>query len=354
MLLQKDDTIQGTKVKTLQCHKLGDPTHDPSVFRVTLEDPKPCPPHCVRIRTMASSVNFADLLQVQGLYQERKMPPFVPGAEVSGVISEVGTDVRGGRFNVGDCVCALTSGGAFSEEVFAPAASTVRVPRTCDVEAAAGLPVAFGTAYMGLVQRVNISHGQWVLITGAAGGVGLAAVQIARGMGARVIALVRGEEKMRMVKDLGAEVCIDTSTLGKNNDRKNSDVKNIVRQYTKNGVDVVFDPVGLPEAVSLLRWGGHVVVVGFASGKIPKYPGNIILVKNITVHGLYWGKHLETNPTMFRESLEAVADMYARGDVVVNVSHRYSFEQWQEAFSVLKNRQVVGKLLFCAHPKSML
>jgi len=342
------DATEGRRVKSLVCKKLGDPRH---VLELRHEKPLPCPPQCVRIKVIAASMNFADALQIEGTYQEKKIPPFVPGNEVSGIIVETGMDVRG-HLRVGDSVCAITNGGAFSEEAIAPALGTVKVPKSSDVEASAGLPVAFGTAYMGLKQRADLKEGKSVLILGAAGGVGMAAVQIAKLLGATVIAAARGAAKMTALKEVGADVCLDISRV-----HTSKEFIDMVKKVAPGGVDVVFDPVGGNfgmDAVRTVSWGGHIIVVGFASGKMTSYPGNIVLVKNITLHGLYWGAHMSRKPEIFRESLEAVADMFARGDVVVRVSHRYSLENAQEAFAVLKNRNVMGKLLFCPGTRSML
>lgn len=344
------------RVKSLVCEKLGDPATSSSVLRIVQHERNTtCPPNCVRIKVIAASLNFADALQIQGIYQERLNPPFVPGNEVSGTVIEVGRDVS--SLEIGDTVCALTNGGAFSEEVVAPAIGTVKLSSALgfeQVESAAGLLVCGGTAYLGLIQKAGLRRGQTVLILGAGGGVGLAAVQIAsKAAGAFVVAVVGSGwsqgDKVRVVESMGADVCIDSSKI-----KSIKALKKIVKQAAPNGIDVVFDPVGFKPALSLLKWGGQVIVVGFASGEIQSYPANIALVKNITIRGLYWGAHMEHSPKEFRESVEAVVKMFDQGDLVVNVSHTYSFEQAQEAFSVLKNRKVVGKLLLCPGPRSML
>jgi NADPH:quinone reductase len=340
-------------IKALVCEKLGDPSSTKSfdVLKVKQIPAPHLPPNCVRIRVLASALNFADALQIQGQYQEKKTPPFVPGAEISGVISEVGGDVRN-SFKIGDTVCAVTPGGAFASETVAQAISVVKIPASCDVENAAGLPVAFGTAWMALNDRANVQPGQTVLVLGAAGGVGLAAVQLSKILGAHVIAVARGESKMSALKSAGADISIDLSR------HSIEELPNIIKKAApKEGVDVVFDPVGGPfftAGFKSLKWGGQMIVVGFASGKVPPIPANIALVKNITIHGLYWGAHKEKDPVLYRKSLEEVAKLYAGGDIFVHVSHKYSLEQGKEAFSVLMNRGAIGKLLLVPGVRSML
>jgi NADPH2:quinone reductase len=345
-------TSEKRTIKALVCDKLGDPSSSKSfdVLKVKQIPAPHLPPNCVRIKILASALNFADSLQIQGKYQEVAKPPFVPGAEVSGVISEIGLDVR--NLKVGDTVCAVTAGGAFAEETVAQAISVVKIPASSDVENAAGLPVAFGTAWMALRDRANVQPGQIVVILGAAGGVGLAAVQISKILGATVIAVARGESKMFALKFAGADICIDLSR------HTIEELPILIKKAApKEGVDVVFDPVGGPfftAGFKSLKWGGQIIIVGFASGKIPAIPANIALVKNITIHGLYWGANKEKDPALYRRSLEEVAKLYAGGDIFVHVSHKYSLEQGKEAFSVLMNRGAIGKLLLVPGTRSML
>ena len=340
--------IKGKEGKAVLCTRLGEPSESNlKVVYVPLSPSRKCPPGHVRIKVCAASINFADMLQIAGQYQEKKKPPFVPGSEVSGWVLEIGDNVPPG-LAVGDAVCALTFDGAFQEEVFAPSIAVVKIPNTSDVQSAAGLPVAFATAYMGL-RDSGIRKGQTVLILGASGGVGSAAVQLSTIMGAKVICIARGRDKVAYLKntlislhDVSA-IYIDSEGLSL------QEIKTAVKKHAEGGVDIVFDTVGgqLGNLAfnSLTAFGGHVVVVGFASGMIQEYKANIALVKNITVHGLYWGAHMARNPGSFRESLDAIATYFARGDVHVPVSQVYPFEQAHCAFQMLKNRSVMGKLL---------
>lgn len=368
-------------MKALLVEKLGKPE---DVLAIKIIDPPFLPPNCVKIRVIAASLNFADSLIIQGQYQERPKLPYVPGNECSGVIAEVGRDVI--NLKPGDLVCAVTQqGGAFAQEAIAQASSTIKLGTSASIptstsmeqiEAAAGLPVAFGTAYMALTTYANLhssragqQHDQkTVLVLGAAGGVGLAAVQIATVLGARVVAVARGSTKISTIRQCcPSAICIDmndisqhqhstttTTTTSTSNVNVHSGIE-LTAAIKKNvgGVDVLFDPVGgalFTAAFKTLNWGGTVLLVGFASGKLPPIPSNICLVKNVRVQGVYWGSHAQGHGSdrsvEFRKSLDAVGKLFMEGRVTVHVSHRYSLEQAKEAFSVLTKRQVVGKLLF--------
>lgn len=339
--------------KSLVCTHIGDPSSNLDVVYTPSSQRRTCPPTSVRIKVCAASINFADMLQIAGLYQEKKTCPFVPGSEASGWILELGKDVPSSSgLSIGDAVCALTSHGAFQEEAFALSSGVVKIPATSDVTSAAGLPVAFGTAYMGLSDS-GIGPHKTVLILGASGGVGSAAVQLSHVMGATVICITRGRDKVEFLKNvLGVDICIDSQGLSM------QEIQKEVKTYAPNGVDIVFDPVGgalgLLAFKSLTTFGGHVVIVGFASGTIQEYKANIALVKNITLHGLYWGAHMVRDQASFRRSLDAVAQYFAQGDIFVPVCRVYSFEEAREAFKMLQKRSVQGKLLLVPTIPSML
>lgn len=282
------------------------------------------------------------------MLQEKPKLPFIPGNEASGIVVEVGMDVR--TVEIGDPVVLVSSGGAFAEQVIIDEASVFKLPKTVDLDQVAGLPVAYGTAYMALKERSNIQPGQKILILGAGGGVGLASVQLAKAFGATVLAAARvqNDNKLQVLKDAGADFVIDTSSKS---------VRTEVKKLFPNGIDLILDPVGgevFNDSLSCVAWGGQILIIGFASGNIPKIPANILLVKNITVHGIYWGAHLKSAPYIWRRSLEEPLRLLALGQISVNVSHVYALEQWKEAFTVLKKRAVVGKLLFVPEPRSML
>lgn len=352
--MESDETEKKT-VKVIHCTKLGDPTttdnlkiaHVPPITHL------PTQRH-VRIELRASALNFADLLQLQGLYQEKQSPPFIPGSEASGIVLQVGRDVR--TVSVGDPVVAITQ-HAFASEIVADESTVIKLPPHLpedELEAAAGMPVAFGTAVVALKYRAQLKPGQTVLIPGgAAGGVGLAAVQIAKQLGARVIAVVRGtpSSKIAALQEAGADIIIDS------NNTNNSTVQSMIHVCKQYPADVVFDPVGgsaLLDSLRCVKWGAQILLIGFASNNIPKLPANILLVKNLTVHGVFWGSYLKNDAALWRKSIEECAKMLGEGKIKVNVSHIYSFDQAKAAFLVLKSRLVVGKVLLLPNPRSML
>lgn len=331
------------KMKALVVTNLGDPTGplDGSVLTLSTQQLVPqLPSGHIRIRVIAASLNFADMLQVQGTYQEKPKLPFIPGSEVSGVVTELGPEVS--TLKVGDEVAAvLWTGGAFAEECVATEAQAIRLPKGVDVAAAAGLPVAFGTAHLALTERAKLQAGQVLMVLGAGGGVGVAAVQIGKLLGAKVIAVARGKEKCAMLSQLGADLVVDSGIVSK-------PLRARIKSAAPQGVDVVLDTVGgagFEQALKSVRWGAHVLIIGFASGDVPKVPANIALVKNLTVHGLYWGSYAQHAPRLLRKSLEDSVQWLAQSKVRVPVSHRYTLEQAPLAFEALQSRKVVGKLL---------
>ncbi|KAI3431798.1 hypothetical protein D9Q98_010551 [Chlorella vulgaris] len=343
----------GSDFKALLCERLGDPQETMgkphSALRVARMPVSPLPNSSVRIKVAAAALNFADALQLQGQYQVKPKLPFVPGSECSGTVIEVGRDVR--TVKVGDKVCAVTEGGAFGEQAVARENLVVKLPANCDVDAAAGLPIAYGTAYLALRDRADLRPGQTILVLGAAGGVGLAAVQLAKCCGARVVAVARGHSKVTTLREAGADEVINMEH------HKPEQLKGLMRHCAPQGVDCVFDPVGgtlLTEALRCCRWGAHVLIIGFASGHIPKVAANVLLVKNLTMHGIFWGSYQQHNPRLFRKSLEEVGRLFGSGELNVNISHRFSLEQAPEAFSIMMNRQVIGKILLLPQPRSML
>ena len=279
----------------------------------------------MRVRVHAAGLNFADLLMVAGQYQEKPSLPFIPGGEFAGIITEVGEDVLRSRvFRVGQAVAGVvTGGGAMADEAVIPTRSPgcLPVPDGMTLEQAAAFPVAYGTSHVALVHRANVGPGDRVLVLGAAGGVGLAAVQIAKARGAAVVAVATGAEKMAACRAAGADHCLDASALVSDDTRAGSNpdlgptptpnarpyagLKSAVARAfgDDRGVDALFDPVGddaFAEGFRAVRWGGHALVIGFACGKIPKLPLNLALVKNVTVHGVYWGAHATRSPRRSR------------------------------------------------------
>lgn len=292
----------------------------------------------VRIAVHAAGVNFADLLVVAGQYQEKPAFPFVPGAEAAGTVREVGTEVT--ELKAGDRVMALTGLGAYAEQAVVDAGRTLRIPDSMEFATAAGFPVAYGTSHGALEWRARLQPGEWLLVLGAAGGVGLSAVEIGKAMGARVIACAGGPEKVEIAAQHGADHVIDYSR---------EDIRERVKAVTGgHGADVVYDPVGgdaFDSAMRSIAWGGRMIVIGFASGKIPQIPANIALVKNIDVIGFYWGSYQARNPALLRSSFPKLFRWFEEGKLKPHISHRLPLQDAPQALDLLRQRKATGKIV---------
>lgn len=361
-------------MRALVCREWGDPTKSRAEGGVLgVEDVPPpgrVPPRGIRVRVICASLNFADCLLVRNLYQEKPALPFTPGGEFCGAVLELGAELqKGGPFRVGQVVAgAVVGGGAMAEELVVPdaSASAFVVPAGISPAAASSFPIAYGTAYMALAQRARVGPGTRVLVLGAGGGVGLAAVQIAKARGALVVACAKGDAKRVACADAGADAVVDVAKLPgeyggtpfrdavfeafealESSKRRSNRSGGGVSKVSK-GADVVFDPVGgdaFASAIKCARWGARVLVVGFASGRIPRLPLNLALVKNLTVHGVYWGAHAVRDPgTLARSTAEALG-MAARGIATPRVDARTPLERAWEAFAALERREVVGKVV---------
>jgi NADPH2:quinone reductase len=300
--------------------------------------PPPMRDSAVRIRVHAAGVNFADLLLIAGQYQEKPGFPFIPGAEAAGVVIETGARVTG--FEPGDRVMALTGLGAFAEEAMVDAPRVLRIPDSMDFAAAAGFPVAYGTSHGALEWRAHLQAGEWLLVTGAAGGVGLTAVEIGKAMGARVIACAGSAEKLAIAREHGADHLIDYSR---------EDLRERVKSITGGrGADVIYDPVGGDVFDACLRsiaWSGRIIIIGFAAGRVSQVPANIVLVKNIDVIGFYWGSYQKHNPELLRRSFQQLFRWFEEGKLRPHISHRLPLAQAGDALMLLQQRQSTGKVV---------
>ena len=292
----------------------------------------------VIVRVRAIGLNFLDTLMTRGKYQFKPELPFSPGGEIAGEIASLGADVQG--FEVGDRVCAFVSWGGARELLAVKAESVIKVPGSVSLEAAAGISVTYGTAMHGLRDRGRIEPGDTVAVLGASGGAGLAAVELAKLMGARVIAAASSEEKLSVCKDHGADLGLNYTT---------TDVKQGLRDLTDNrGVDIIYDCVGGPYAEPALRsiaWMGRYLVVGFAAGDIPKFPINLMLLKSCDVVGVFWGQEVVRNPAQHRANMEQVLAWVAEGRLQPHVHATYPLEQTGEAINLLDQRVVRGKVI---------
>ncbi|MCY4021502.1 MAG: NADPH:quinone oxidoreductase family protein [Chloroflexi bacterium] len=295
----------------------------------------------VKIRVRACGVNFPDALMIQGLYQLKPPFPFSPGLEVAGEIIEVGQDVDADR--VGQRVMAIMMFGGFAEEVVVPQGSALPIPKTMSYETAAGLPLAFGTAHVALSHRARLQAGETLLVLGAAGGVGLAAVEIGKLMKARVIAAASSAEKLALARSRGADDAINYS---------DENLREHIKSLTEDrGADVIFDPVGgdiFDQAVRRIAWEGRYLVIGFASGRIPTLPANIALLKNASVVGLFWGAYLSQNPDVIKRSFGQLLAWYSEDRLRPHIHRRYALEDAPNALDDLINRRAMGKLVLTA------
>jgi len=290
----------------------------------------------VVIRVKACGVNFPDTLIIQGRYQFKPALPFSPGSDVCGVIKEVGEGVTG--FGVGDRVVGFSLWGGFAEEVALDAARVSTLPQSMDFAAGAALMLVYGTSYYALQDRGALQAGETLLVLGAAGGVGLAAVEIGRALGARVIACASTRDKLELCRRHGAEHLIDYSA---------EDLRARLDDITGGkGVDVVYDPVGgsySEPAFRSLAWDGRLLVVGFASGEIARLPLNLPLLKSASVIGVYYGKWVEREPQAARRNLERLFALHAQGRIAPHVSARYPLERAADALNDVLARRILGK-----------
>jgi NADPH2:quinone reductase len=321
-------------MRAVLCKELGGPE------KLVLEE-VPSPPlreGTVRIAIHAAGVNFADILLIAGQYQDKPPLPFTPGMEVGGVVSEVGPGVS--RLKVGDRVLASVGRGGYAEEVVAEADIVHRIPDKMDFVTAAGFPVAYSTSHGAFAWRGRLKPGESVLVLGASGGVGLTAVEIAKAMGASVIAAAGGAEKLAVAKRAGADHLIDYSR---------EDLRDRVKEITGGrGVDVVYDPVGgdaFDQSLRCIAWEGRLIVIGFAAGRIPAAPANLILVKNIDVIGFFWGSYRRYKPHLMGESYQQLFRWFDEGKLHPHVSHRLPLDKVGDALNLLKTRKSTGKVV---------
>jgi len=292
----------------------------------------------VRIAVLAAGVNFPDGLMVQGKYQTKPALPFVPGSEVAGLVEAVGSDVT--RFAPGDRVVAFSGSGGFAEKVRVPATQVFHLPARVDASQAAGMLIAYGTSYHALKDRAALRAGETMLVLGAAGGVGLAAVELGVLMGARVIAAASTPEKLTLARSYGAAETIDY---------RSEDLRERLKQITGGrGVDVVFDPIGgaaTITAVKALAWGGRHLVVGFAAGDIPAIPANLLLLKSAASLGVLWGNALRADPAHHGRNVADLLGWVAEGRINPKIDRVLPLDRTIEALNHVMERRAQGKVI---------
>lgn len=295
-------------------------------------------PMDVRIAVEAAGCNFSDLLMLKGEYQTKPDLPFIPGSEVAGVVLEVGRDVR--RIAVGDRVLSRCGVGGYAEQVVASEQTTYRMPDALSCEAGAAMSTVYPTSYAALVWRAPLVRGETLLVHAAAGGVGLAAVQIGKALGARVLATAGGAAKLEIARRAGADVAIDY--------RKDDFVARVLEETSGRGADVIYDSVGgetTDRSLKCIAWNGRLLVIGFASGTIPEIGLNRVLLKNISLVGLHWSAYPEREPERVGECFEGLFAMAEAGAIEPLVSARYPLERAGEALRALGSRRTTGKVV---------
>lgn len=321
-------------MKAIICQTFGKPE-----TLVLEEVPSPIPGAGeVKVRIHACGVNFADTLIIQGLYQVKPPLPFIPGMEIAGEVTEIGEGVR--HLKPGDRVMAITSIGGFAEEVVVPAGLVLPIPEPMRWQDAAAFAIAYGTSHLALDHRANLKAGEILLVHGAAGGVGLTAVEIGKQMGATVIAAASTSEKLEVARQHGADHLI--------NYRAENFVERVKAITNGKGADVIYDPVGgdvFDQSLRCIAWEGRLLVIGFASGRIPQVPANLALVKNCSIIGVYWGNYSQKDPATLLQSLQTLLNWYNKGQIKPHIAYEFPLAQTAEALNILLNRQAVGKVV---------
>lgn len=321
-------------MRALICEKYGPPE---TLVLKTVPDPQPGKGQ-VAVSVKAAGINFPDVLSIAGKYQVKSEPPFVPGNEAAGVVAAVGEGVT--RFAVGDEVLFMSDGGAFAECCVADEATVIPLLPGLDFARAAGFTVTYGTSYHALVQRAGLKAGETVLVLGAAGGVGTSAIEIAKALGATVIAAASTDRKLEFARQAGADHLVNYAEESLND---------AVKALTdKRGADVVVDPVGGEQALLAFRataWHGRYLVIGFACGDIPAFPANIALLKEASVVGVWWGTWARKNPIEHRDNVAALSKLIVNGQLQARVSEAYPLDDYVRAFAAITERRALGKVV---------
>lgn len=321
-------------MRAILCTRFGPPE---ALEIASLPDPVPGAGEVV-VEVRYCALNFFDTLIIENKYQFKPAPPFSPGAEFSGVVQAVGAGVTG--FAPGERVAGFVTYGACRSRIALPASELVKIPDGVSDEAAAGFSVTYGTSLHALKQRAKLRAGETLAVLGASGGVGLAAVELGRLMGARVIACASSAEKLAFAKRFGADELVDYSK---------GDLKEQLKRIGgATGVDVIYDPVGgdlSEQALRSIAWKGRFLVVGFAAGQIPKLPLNLTLLKGCDVLGVFWGDFVKREPEAHRENMQDLLGWIAEGRLSVHIHGVWPLDKTSEALGVLARREAQGKVL---------
>jgi NADPH2:quinone reductase len=321
-------------MKALLCTEFGPPDK--------LEVRDVASPHAgageVVVSVKAASVNFPDVLIIENKYQFKPPLPFSPGSELAGIVKEVGPDVGG--IHIGDRVMSFTTYGAFAEEIKVDATRVLPVPEGMDLHTASALLLTYGTMDHALRDRAQLVADETVLVLGASGGIGLASIEIAKALGARVIAAASSDDKLAACREHGADEVINYTT---------EDLRDRIKQLTAGrGIDVICDPVGGPYTEPALRsvaWRGRLLVIGFAAGEIPRIPLNLTLLKGCSIVGVFWGEFLRREPDAFAASVAQLGAWYRAGRITPHISATFKLDHAADALRLMAARKVVGKII---------
>tara|TARA_B100001057_G_C22854301_1_gene952152 strand:- start:645 stop:1643 length:999 start_codon:yes stop_codon:yes gene_type:complete len=329
-------------MKALQCTELG----GPEKLKVNdVPEPKAIQDHVV-IDNKAASVNFPDVLMIQGLYQFQPEIPFCPGGESSGIVSAIGEGVE--NIEIGDRVFAMTGLGAFAEKIVVHKSSVVRIPETMNYETAAALPMTYGTSLYALKQRAELKEGETLLVLGAAGGVGLATVELGKAMGAKVIAAASTQEKIDLCIKHGADEGFIYPSGNLDRDQQ-KELSSKIKELTGGiGVNVVYDPIGDAYSEPCIRataWDGRYLVIGFAAGEIPKIPINLALLKGMKIVGVFWGAWVGMFPEENKQNFQELFELHSQGKINPEVSDSFLLKDGASAIAHLKDRKAKGKVI---------
>lgn len=321
-------------MKALVCKEYGPPEK-----LVIEEKPDPIPADDeVLVDIKAAGINFPDVLVIAGTYQVKVPPPFVPGNEAAGIVEAVGAEVS--RFKPGDRVIVTPPSGGFAEKCVAAEKLCLPLPDSLSFEQGAGFTVTYATTYHAYRQCTQLKPGETVLVLGAAGGVGITAVEIAKSLGAKVIAAASSEEKLAFAREAGADEAINYSLAS---------LREAVKELTKGrGVDVVYDPVGgelAQQALRSLAWQGRYLVIGFACGEIPNFPANIALLKEASIIGVWWGTWSSLNPRDSLQNMAELAAMVEQDKLNPRVTESYPLKHYMDAFNTITERRARGKVV---------
>lgn len=318
----------------IRCHSHGPPEN---LSLDDIETPTPAGNE-VLVEIHAASLNFPDGLQIRGQYQFQPDMPFIPGSEAAGVVRAIGAEVEG--FAPGDRVMAAQGIGAFAEFAAVPARSIRKIPDNMDFATAAAFPMVYTTSYYALKQRGGLQAGETLLVLGAGGGVGMAAVELGKIMGARVIAAAGSEEKLDFASRVGADELIDYS---------DGELKEKVKELTGGaGADVIYDPVGgdlFDQCCRCINWNGRLLVIGFTSGRIPAYKANLALLKGSSMVGVFLGRFRQTEPEAYEANFRELLELYREGKIKPLVTQRFPLADYVAAFNVFTQRRALGKVV---------